>query len=68
MHRPIVIAGSLDQFADWCWVHRTNPIAALYVKSEDELRSALLRTRDVFLWGDYWRNPAYPAWRMKRAA
>jgi hypothetical protein len=68
MHRPIVIAGSLAQFADWCRVHQTNPIAAIYVRSEAELRSALCKTRDVFLWGDYDQTPAYRAWRLKQAA
>lgn len=69
MHRPIVIAGSRSQFADWCAANHTNPIAAVYVETAEQLRSALLRTRDVRLWGDYASNPAYRAlWPLTRAA
>lgn len=69
MYRPIVIAGSRSQFADWCRVHQTNPIAAIYVETAEELRSALLQSADVRLWGDYAQNPAYQSlWPLIRVA
>jgi hypothetical protein len=73
MYRPIVIAGSRSQFADWCRVHQTNPVAAIYVQTPEELRSARLLPGDVFLWGDYTHNSAYLAycrarWPLKRVA
>lgn len=71
MYRPIVIAGSRSQFGDWCRAHRTNPSAAIFVQTPAELRTALIANVDVWLWGDYARNPAfaeYLTWRQKRAA
>lgn len=68
MYRPIVIAGSRSQFADWCQAHQTNPIAAIYVETPEQLRCALLQSGDVRLWGDYRQNPAYRAWALKRVA
>lgn len=63
MYKPIVIAGNENQFADWCRATRTNPIAAVYVQTADDLRAALLRCRDVILWGDYQHNPAFREYR-----
>jgi hypothetical protein len=68
MYRPIVIAGSRSQFADWCRAYQTNPIAAIYVETPAQLRAALFQSGDVRLWGDYRRNPAYRAWALNRAA
>jgi len=67
VHRPIVIAGNAAQFADWCRRFLTNPVAAEYVESPEQLASALERTDDVRLWGDCTRNPAFRAyltWRQ----
>lgn len=59
MHRPIVIAGSHDEFIGWCDFHRTNPLAARFVDSGASLVAALRDHADVRLWGNFRANPAY---------
>lgn len=70
MHRPIVIAGNRSQFEDWCRTYRTNPVAAQFIESAEDLEAALREHDDVRLWGTYEFNPAYralKAWRPSPA-
>ena len=66
MHRPIVIAGSREQFCDWCSVHHTNPLAAVYVETVDQFLAATKNGGDVRLWGAFNHNPAYLAYLWQR--
>lgn len=71
MHRPIVIAGNRAEFEDWCRTYRTNPNAAIFVDSPEDLEELLVGNTDVRLWGGYALNPAYGrllAWRSKHRA
>lgn len=68
MHIPIIIAGTREQFCDWCAVHHTHPAAAQFVESASEFREAFARTQDVRLWGSFNRNPAYLAYLRERVA
>ena len=61
VHRPIVIAGSREQFEDWCRTYRTNPVAATFVDSPEALEACLREHADVRLWGTYRANPAFQA-------
>lgn len=61
MHRPIVIAGSREEFADWCRTTDTNPAAAEFVDDAVRLEKALEAKPDIWLWGNFRRNPAFPA-------
>ena len=63
VHRPIVISGNRAQFEDWCRTYRTNWSAAIYVDSPEALVELLRDNTDVRLWGDFTRNPAYPAYQ-----